>query len=132
MLQLTRSLASHGNRSGLEARMPLSAWLALTPPMAIGMSSGGMTAGLSIAIGISVPCLVACATYRPRNNYAVPLCFSLLFIAAVGLLQFNSAAFVVDAWTTLLMVVTTIPPSRSPIESGVASALVLAERTEMA
>ena len=128
MLQFTRPLArENADRRIVEPRMPLFAWLASVPPIAVGMSSSGMAAALSIAIGISVPCLLAFATYRPGHNYVLPLCFGLLFIAVVGLLRFNSLAFVVDAWTTLLMTVTTIPRSRSTIASGAGSAYVLAD-----
>jgi hypothetical protein len=98
--------------------MPLFAWLASPAPLAIGMASGGMTSALSIAVGIAAPCLVAVATCRPRYGYAPPLCFTLLFVAAIGLLDFNSAAFVIDAWTTLLMAVATIPRSHPTIARG--------------
>jgi hypothetical protein len=89
--------------------MRLFAWLASPAPLAIGMANGGMAAVLSISVGLAAPCLVAVATCRPRYGYAPPLCFTLLFVAAVGVLSFNSAAFVIDAWTTLLMAVATIP-----------------------
>jgi hypothetical protein len=132
MLRLTRALTSTGpansqKRDAAEPRMPLFAWLASPAPLAIGMASGGMPAALSIAVGIAAPFLAAVATYRPRYSYAPSLCVTLLFIAAVGLLCFNSVAFVVDTWTTLLMAVTTIPRSRSTVGPGVAATDVYAD-----
>jgi hypothetical protein len=123
MLHLTDATTSISpsdarNADVVEPRMPLFAWLASSAPLAIGMSNGGLVSVLSIAIGIASPWLAAVATYRPRYGYAPPLCFVLLFIAAVGLLCFNSVAFVVDTWTTLLMAVTTIPRSRSTVACG--------------
>jgi hypothetical protein len=93
--------------------MPLSAWFASCAPLAIGMSHGGIEAVLSITVGLAVPCLAAVATYRPRYSCAPPLCLALLFVATVVVLRFNSAAFVIDAWTTLLMALTMIPRPRS-------------------
>ena len=118
MLYSTHSLASERsfedpNRGGGEPRMPLFAWFASPAPLAIGMAHAGIAAVVSIAVGMAAPVLVAIATYRPRYCYAAPLGLALLFVAAVGVLRFNSAAFVIDAWTTLLMALATIPRSRA-------------------
>ena len=126
MLRLTHaptSTRSHQNprRDAAEPRLPLFFWLASPAPLAIGMAGGGMPAALSIAVGIAAPCLAAAATYRPRCSYTPSLCLALLFVAAVGLLCFNSAAFVADTWTTLLLAVTTIPRSRSTVARGAAA-----------
>jgi hypothetical protein len=126
MLHVTRALTStrppeNRSRGVVEPRMSLFPWFASSAPLAIGISSGGMAAVLSIAVGIAAPCLAAVATCRPRYSYATPLCFTLLFVAAVGVLRFNSAAFVIDAWTTLFMTVTTIPRSRSTVARAVAA-----------
>jgi hypothetical protein len=91
------------------------------------MSNGGMAGALSIAVGIAAPCLAALATYRPRYSYAPPLCFTLLFGAAVGVLCFNSAAFVIDTWSMLLMAVTTFPMSRSTFARGATAIDVCAD-----
>jgi hypothetical protein len=107
--------------------MPLFPWFASSAPLAIGLASGGIAAALSIAVGIAAPCLAAIATCRPRYSYAPPLCFTLLFVAAVGALCFNSAAFVIDTWTTLFMAVTTIPRSRSTVARAVAATDVFAD-----
>jgi hypothetical protein len=126
MLCSTHSLASvrsfeDPNRGGGEPRMPLFAWFASPAPLAIGMAHGGIVAVVSITVGMAVPALVAIATYRPRYSHAPPLCLALLFVAAVGALRFNSAAFVIDAWTTLLMALATIPRSRATVARGPAA-----------
>jgi hypothetical protein len=108
----------NSQRAAAEPRMPLFVWLASPASLAIGMAGGGMPAAVSIVVGIASPCLAAVATYRPRYGYAPSVCLALLFVAAVGLLCFGSAAFVVDTWTTLLMAVTTVPRSRSSVARG--------------
>jgi hypothetical protein len=126
MLRLRHPPTSTGpsrnsQRDAAEPRTPLFVWLASPAPLVLGMAGGGMPAALSIAVGIVAPCLAAVATYRLRYSYAPSLCLALLFVAAVGLLCFNSAAFVVDTWTTLLLAITTIPRSRSTVASVAAA-----------
>ena len=108
--------------SVVEPRMPLFPWFASCAPLAIGISSDGMTAVVSIAVGVATPSLAALATYRAHHSYASPLCFALLFVVAVGLLRFNSAAFMIDTWTSLFMAVTTTPRSLSTIARPLAAA----------
>ena len=132
MLHVTRALIStwspaKWSRGVVGHRMSLFPWLASSAPLAIGIASGGIAALLSIAVGIATPSLAAIATCRPRHSYAPPLCFTLLFVAAVGALCFNSAAFVIDTWTTLFMAVTTIPRSRSTVAVAAAATDVFAD-----
>ena len=92
-----RGLLEKRSRGVAKSRIPLFPWFASSAPVVFGIASGGSAAVLSIAVGIAAPCLAAIATGRPRYSYAPSLCFTLLFVAVVGVLCFNSAAFVIDS-----------------------------------
>jgi hypothetical protein len=53
--------------------------------------------------------LPAVVALRGRRSRLPPVAFGLLFLAVIFVLPFNTAAFVVGAWTALLMALATVP-----------------------
>ena len=87
--------------------------LAMVPPIAVGLGSDGLAAALSLVIGVSLPTLVAAGFLSSMaGRLLAPISFGVFFFASILLLPFNSLGFFVDAGTTLLLGLATIPRGR--------------------
>jgi hypothetical protein len=108
--------------SSLPIRRALSMLpLAAVPPIAVGISSDGVTAVLSTAMGVSWLLLVPFVLYESRMaRRLLPVSAAVLGGACMGLLPLNSLSFVVDTWAAVFVLVTTIPkPPASRTSQGV-------------
>jgi hypothetical protein len=94
----------------------VSLWLGAVPPLAAGLATGGLAAALGGAFALACPLLaVSSARWPVRAPRLLPLYFVTLFLLALTAFEFNSVAFVVDAWSALLLGLLTMPsghPSR--------------------
>ena len=87
--------------------------LAAVPPIAVGISSDGVMAVLSTAMGVSWLLLVPFALYESRmGRWLLPISAAILGGACMSLLPFNSLGLVVDTWAAVLVLATTIPNRR--------------------
>jgi hypothetical protein len=108
------------SRISLAPRTLASLWLGAVPPFAAGLASGGLAAALGTAFAAACPLLVASSARWPvRAPRFFPLYFVALFLVALAAFDLNSAAFVVDTWSALLLGLLTMPAGRpQKIEMG--------------
>jgi hypothetical protein len=120
MFHLTLIGASHDRPASLsESGGSLVLWLIAVPPLAVGLASEGAAEGIGLAIGLSWLALLPIVLYTRRLSFLLPVCAAMLFLASLLALPFNSTAFIMNAWTTLIMALVTFPrPSRGMV-SGV-------------
>jgi hypothetical protein len=107
-----------------ERRAPWLLPIVAILPISAGLADAGARAALSIAIGITWLLSAPLAFYGRRSvRWLVPVSSAILCAASVILLPFNSRGFLVDVWTTLLVLLATIPgPNNAhsgvPVEWG--------------
>jgi hypothetical protein len=113
MLHVT-SFVDHRQRlvSLPESGYSLLPWMLIVPPLAAGLASSGVAAWTGVVIGATWSSLMLVAFYVHKVGLLMPLCSGLFFAGVLVLLPFNSAAFVIEAWTTLLMLLLTFPRRR--------------------
>ena len=93
-----------------ERRVPWLLPIAAILPLSAGLAAAGAQAALGIAIGVTWLLSAPLAFYGRRSvRWLVPVSSAIFLAAAVLLLPFNSPGFLVDVWTTLLVLLATIP-----------------------
>jgi hypothetical protein len=93
------------------ALMALS--LLSVPPLVAGLSGQGVARVISLAIGLTWLTLLPVTLISQRlSTAALPAVGAASFIVSLVCLSFNSGAFVVCTWTSLLMFMMTIPAGR--------------------
>jgi hypothetical protein len=89
-------------------------WLVSLPPLVVGLASSGFSLFLGVVLAIGWLILLPLAGYFPRSSVALlPAIFTaVVFISTLLLIPFHSAAFWVYSWTSLAMMLMTIPKTR--------------------
>jgi hypothetical protein len=100
-------------RISLAPRTAMALWLGAVPPVAAGLATGGLAAAVGGAFALACPLLAAAGARWPvRAPRFFPLYFVALFLIALAAFEFNSAAFVADTWSALILGVLTMHVDR--------------------
>jgi hypothetical protein len=85
--------------------------MALTalPAAVVGLAASSFLERTSGFIAVAWLSLVPAALYRPRAALALPFIAGAFLLFTVLALPFNSLAFVVDFWTSVLMLILALP-----------------------
>jgi hypothetical protein len=88
--------------------------LALTalPAAVVGLSASSFLERTSGFIAAAWVVLVPAALYKPRAALALPMVAGAFLVFTVLALPFNSLSFVVDFWTSVLMLILALPRRR--------------------
>ena len=89
-------------------------WLVALPPLVVGMAAHGFSNFLGVVLAVGWLILLPVAAYLPRSALALlPTIFAAaVFVTTLLKIPFNSAAFWVYSWTSLAMMLMTIPKAR--------------------
>jgi hypothetical protein len=90
------------------------AWLITLAPFTVGMASRGFAFYLGIGIAVAWAISLPISTFLPRAGAALlpPIVAGLAFVTTLLTMPFDSAAFWVYSWTTLVMLLMTVPKPR--------------------
>lgn len=101
------------SRISLSPRTSMPLWLGAVLPLAVGLATGGLAAALGAAFAAACPVLmVVTARWPARAPRIFPFYFAVLFVIALVAFEFNSAVFVVDTWSALVLGMLAIPTAR--------------------
>jgi len=89
-------------------KFPIMCLTAL-PAGVVALASIGHAQQLSALIAVGWLALAPMALYERWAAIALPIVAGCFLLLTMLLLPFNSAAFIVDAWTTLAMLVLSLP-----------------------
>jgi hypothetical protein len=92
-------------------------------PAAAGFATGSAALALGMAFAVACPLLLGIGAIWPRTIRLFPLYFAALFVLAIAVLPFNSAAFIADSWAALFLTLVTLgsgvmPARRRPTRSS--------------
>jgi hypothetical protein len=88
--------------------------LAALPPLVVGMSGTSTAPQIGGSIALLWVILVPCSLYRAWAALALPVVAGGFLVFTMLALPFNTAPFVVDFWTSVLLLALGLPrPQRS-------------------
>jgi hypothetical protein len=89
-------------------------WLVALPPLVVGMASQGFAFILGVVLAVGWLILLPAAAYLPRSVVALmpPIFAGAVFVTTLLFVPYSSAAFWVYAWTSLGMLLMTVPKVR--------------------
>jgi hypothetical protein len=89
-------------------------WLIALAPLTAGMASHGVAFAVGVGLALGWLILMSLAAYLPRTAAIVlPAIFAAVgFFTSLFVLPFNSPAFWVASWSSLIMVIMAVPKPR--------------------